>query len=206
MAELFVFDWSGVISDDRRPVYEANIKLLEYYGKERIDFEEWKKRTRLTVVEFLNDHGIYGNPGKLTKQYKEYFNEISPSMPPKMYSEVPDVLEFLKLQEKRLSVLSAHPEENLKQEMKDYEIDDYFEFILGGVVDKVGGLERTCDAFGINKNKTLYTGNTIYDIQAVKQAGVQSACVFTGYHDEERLRAENPDYAFENLKGLISLS
>jgi hypothetical protein len=28
-----LLDWSGHISDDRLPVYEANMKVFNYYGK-----------------------------------------------------------------------------------------------------------------------------------------------------------------------------
>ena len=58
---LFVFDWSGTISDDRKPVYTANMRLLQGHGKPTMTFEEWLPRTRMTPGEFLADHGIYGD-------------------------------------------------------------------------------------------------------------------------------------------------
>ena len=36
---LFIFDWSGVISDDRKPVYEANTRLLRERGLKILTFD-----------------------------------------------------------------------------------------------------------------------------------------------------------------------
>src|SRR3989344_4207780 len=72
---LLVFDWSGVISDDRMPVYEANMRILEDYGKPTISFEEWLPRTTMTPVEFLKNHGVFGDDKKMFALYKKYFDE-----------------------------------------------------------------------------------------------------------------------------------
>ena len=39
--QLVIFDWSGPISDDRRPVYEADMAILRKYRKPAAPFEEW---------------------------------------------------------------------------------------------------------------------------------------------------------------------
>jgi beta-phosphoglucomutase-like phosphatase (HAD superfamily) len=38
--KLYIFDWSGTLSDDRRPVYEANMRVLVAYGKQRMTFQQ----------------------------------------------------------------------------------------------------------------------------------------------------------------------
>ncbi len=55
---LFVTDWSGVISDDRKPVYETNMQMLERRGKPRMSFGEWLPRTTMTPIEFLAGQGV----------------------------------------------------------------------------------------------------------------------------------------------------
>lgn len=123
--DLYIFDWSGVISDDRAPVYRANIRILRDYGKPTMTFEEWLPKTTLTPIEFLRNHGISDDPSKLWALYKKYFNEVIESgIVPKVYPDAHNVFEYLK-KSKRVAVLSSHPTENLIREAKLYGLDGF---------------------------------------------------------------------------------
>jgi len=212
MPELFIFDWSGVISDDRQPVYEANMRLLEDYGRPRMSFEKWQRKTGLNAVGFLRNCGLECDEKEVLKKYEQYLNEAIEQgglMLPYMYEGVPDVLEHLRRGGKKLAVMSSHPRMNLIQEAKDYGIHSAFKLISGSNKNKGNGLLRVCRSLGFSgesSKDSLYLGDTVYDVQAAKQAGVPCAACCWGYHDEQRLRAENPEYvlrSLEELRGLV---
>jgi phosphoglycolate phosphatase len=201
--ELVVFDWSGVISDDRRPVYEANMDVLSQYGKPVMSFEEWLPNTTMTPIEFFNNNGIFDDPQVLFNLYKKYFDEVGKKgMRPTVYPDAYQTLKYLKDINKTLVVLSSHPEENLKNEAILYRLAAFFSNIKGSCRDKVQGLKDICSEMTIGRKNTLYIGDTIYDVRSAKQAGVISAAVCQGYHVEKRLAAENPDILLENLSEL----
>ncbi len=202
-----ISDYSGVLSNDAPPVYEANMRLLEDCGKARISFEEWKRLTGSTPAGFLKNCGIDADERETYKKYKIYFNEIAGNG--KRPEIIPGVLETLKkLRGLRLAVLSSHPEPNLREEMQRYGIENFFEFVIGSVIDKAGGLAGICERFTLNRYRTLYLGDTVYDVRAAKEAGVTSVAVSSGYayHARERLDAENPDIilgGFSWLAGVV---
>ena len=74
---FFIFDWSGVISDDREPVYESNMRLLEAQGFERISMDEWRKISGSSAAGFLRNYGLEVDNEKVLKDYQRIFNELS---------------------------------------------------------------------------------------------------------------------------------
>jgi len=193
--EVLIFDWSGVISDDRKPVYEANMKIIRKYGKPVIPFEEWLSRTTMTPIEFLEECGIHENHEKLFKLYKKYYDEtVNSGVRPKIYPDIYDTLQHFKKAQKRLAVLSSHPKDNLKREAEEYKLLPFFELILGSSRDKSEGLKNILMELNIKPENTLYTGDTIYDIRAAKKSGVHSAGICTGYHSKGMLEGQNPEF------------
>src|SRR3989338_9180908 len=91
MINLFVFDWSGTISDDRMPIYESNMKVFNLYKIPRIPFDEWLMNSPMTAVELFRNHGINEDKDKLSELYKKYYTEIIKSRVDtrhKFYTEV----------------------------------------------------------------------------------------------------------------------
>lgn len=203
---VLIFDWSGVISDDRRPVYEANMCLLEHYGKPRMTFEEWLPRTTLSAREFLANHGVLGEPDELFEEYRQALNKVRrEGIHPVIYPDTIVALEKLLKTGKTLVVLSAHPEKNLRGEAREYKIEKFFKFFVGNSKDKTIGILEACKELAIKPStkRVAYIGDTIYDIQAAKKARVYSIGITNGYHVKERLQSENPDKLIENLSQLL---
>lgn len=55
--KLGIFDHSGVLSDDRRPVYEANMVLMDKYGLDRITFDDWLALTKASAGDLILSFG-----------------------------------------------------------------------------------------------------------------------------------------------------
>lgn len=206
---LFIFDWSGVISDDRKPVYEANMRILDDNGIPRMAFDEFLLNTDLTAAEFLAKQGLASTQEELLRLYKKYFDiVISEGTTPQIYTDVKEVLAYLSIKDKILAVLSSHPESNLKQEARNYGIEHYFRCIVGNSRDKSSGIVQIVENIGIAPGKTIYLGDTVYDIIAAKKAGVHSAAISgpngeqRGYHSRQRLEMEHPDFLLDSLEDL----
>ncbi|MBI2031166.1 MAG: HAD family hydrolase [Candidatus Levybacteria bacterium] len=203
MKNILIFDWSGVISDDRQPVYEANMLLLEKYGKKRVSFEDWLINTRQSVVELLGSYGVKTKPEKALSEYKETFDRVRKSdIHPTIYPDARKVIRKLSHNGSKLFVISVHPAQNLEEEAKEYEVYHFFDEFIGSVRDKVTGIQNVLENFKANSD-TYYIGDTIYDIQVARQAGIKSVAVTNGYHVKERLKKENPDIIVESLTELL---
>ena len=197
---LIAFDWSGVISDDRRPVYESNMRLLEIRGKSRYLFEEWLPRTQLSPIEFLANHGITGDRASLFDEYSTTLAKVrGEGINPVVYSDAKSSLRSLSGRGVSMVVISSHPEAHLIAEAEEYGVKGYFDLFVGSVRDKAAGILQVCSRNGNSPATVAYIGDTVYDIQAAKSAGVVSVGITSGYHVRERLASESPDILVDTL-------
>jgi phosphoglycolate phosphatase-like HAD superfamily hydrolase len=204
MPYVFVIDWSGVISDDRSPVFEANMELLKHYGKPTMTFEEWLPRTTMTPVEFVRNSGVHASSDEIWNLYKDFFdNEIASGNVPTVYPDAKNVLRYLQERDKLVVVLSSHPEDNLRKEAEDYEVLNLLDFIVANSKGKAQDLKSIYTRFKKDPKSVMYVGDTIFDIRAAKEVGVISAGVCTGYHTRERLEKENPRIILETLSDIM---
>jgi len=198
--QLITSDWSGVISDDRKPVYESNMRMLEAHGKNRISFADWLPRTTLTPIESFANQGIIGDPKALFDEYRNVYAQVKrEGMLPTVYPDSKEVLKFLSGIGYPVTIISSHPSEHLIEEASEYGVKDHILSFLGNVTDKTSGLLKICLSMSETPSNAIYLGDTIYDIRAAKKAGVHSVGVATGYHVRERLVNENPDFVVDSL-------
>jgi len=203
--KAIISDWSGVFSDDRKPVYEANMRVLEKHGKIRISFDEWLPVTRLTPVEFFKDFGIDGDHDALFEEYRVEYSQVGKEgLHPVAYPDAKDFLTSLKAKRIPIIVVSSHPEQNLRTEAIAYGIDHYFEGFYGNLKDKDAAIQMVCKLKNLHSSSAAYIGDTIYDVQEAKKAGAKSVAVATGYHVKERLDREDPDLLLNSLSELIN--
>ncbi|HLE07246.1 MAG TPA: HAD family hydrolase [archaeon] len=200
--EVFSTDWSGTFSDDRQPVYKANMKLLEHYGKPTMSFEAWLAASKLTASEFLQSQGVSADSSEFPPLYKKYLDEeIAKGNVPQVYPGAAEALGHLRVKGVGLVVLSSHPVENLRREIKEYGLEEFLPdgCVIGDSKDKAAGLKIIAERFATEAGGILYLGDTIFDIQAAKKAGSLSAGISHGYHSRARLEAESPDLMFDSL-------
>jgi len=204
---LYIFDWSGTLSDDRKPVYEANMRILSDYGKDRMTYEQWLPRTTMGPVEFFQKYGVAENPEALYRRYEAYYRQIkAEGNHPAMYPEVTQILTKLREQGKRIAIVSAHPERSLIEEIEAYGIGHLVDYVKGSARDKAAGITEVRERLGEGPQNTIYIGDTVYDIRSAKEAGVRSAAITHGYNTRDVLHEEHPEYLIDTLGELVEVS
>lgn len=198
--QLYIFDWSGTLSDDRKPVYEANMRLLSDYGKPRMTYDEWLPRTTASPVSFLESLAVHEKAEEIYRRYTAYYKQVNAEgIAPLLYPETVDTLMKLREQGKIIAIVSTHPEELLSEEITRFGIGHLIDYVRGSARDKAPAITEIGKLCGVTTDQTMYTGDTIYDIRWAKEAGVRSAGVGHGYHDTDTLRREGPDYLLGSL-------
>ena len=198
--KLFATDWSGVISDDRHPVYEADMKVLEGHGHPRMAFRDWLPRTTLTAIEFFANEGLVCDPDAIFEEFKEAYGESKrDGICPNIYPDAKETLRFISDKGIPIFVISSSPSEHLAAEAAEYGISDYVSAFAGDVRDKTASILKACSDAREEPAEAVYIGDTVYDVRSAKKAGVRSVGITTGYHTKERLIDEDPDFCFDSL-------
>lgn len=205
--KLCVFDWSGTISDDRLPVYQANRKLCEHYGVTLLPYNEWLRATTMTPREYFASVGVTDNQETLFRIYKQYYIDvINSGTIPTVYPEAKPTLSALS-EHNVLAVVSSHPVESLQQEADHFDLRHLFKRLVGESKNKTEDLLTLVHKLGYSTDETVYVGDMIYDIRSAKAASITSIAVTTGYHSKNMLQAEHPDHIIDNLtqlQGIVS--
>lgn len=197
---VVITDWSGVISDDRKVVYEADMRVLEAHGKKRVGFGEWLSNSTPTEVELFFNYGVLGDPAALHQEYSSALARIKKEgMHPLAYPDAKKVMQNLMSRGKRLVVISSHPGDHLLEEAAAYKVKEYVAKFVGDVRDKAREIQQLRLEENTELSKMVYIGDTIYDIQAANKAGVHSVGITTGYHMRERLLGGSPEFIVDSL-------
>lgn len=64
-------------------------------------------------------------------------------------------------------------------------------------------VRKSLELAGISYECAVYVGDSTFDIDAAKSAGVTSVAILGGVHTEEKLRSRNPDYVLSSIEELI---
>jgi len=113
-------------------------------------------------------------------------------------------------QDKKMAILSNKFDHFTKQMASDYNIDGFFDVILGasGNFKKKPSSEPVnyiLEKMGVQKEYAMMIGDSEQDILTAKNAGIKSAAVTFGYRTKEQLMELNPDYICNNLMELINI-
>ncbi len=180
---MMAFDWSGVISDDRLPVYESNMRILDAYKRPRITFEEWLVRTTQTPAEFIRDQGIIDSPSAIYKLHQTNYAAVGKEgINPVLYADAAKSLKALHEHGAPRVVISSHPAEHFRREAAEYGLKNCFHRFIGSVMNKTEGLLGASFTLGSDPSTIVYLGDMVYDIMAAKKAGVSAAAIATRYH------------------------
>lgn len=205
--DIIIFDWSGTISDDRLPVYEANKRILKSYGINLNSFDKWLKTTNGSIISYCKSLGIEEDKEIIFNSYKEAYNQVvEEGIAPNHYADAVLVLSHLRKKDKTLAIVSSHPQFNLEEEVAGYGMQELFKIIKGNSLDKSFDINQIIERNSCMPERTVYIGDMIQDIEAASKSGIPCAVVTTGYHSKERLEKANPSLGvFDNLVELSKI-
>jgi len=209
--KLGIFDHSGVLSDDRKPVYTANQILLEKYGLPPLTFDEWLHTTQASCGAALREMGATASEKEIDATYAATYNHVvtrtDNPVRPEMYADAPSVLSALRDDKGiELAIVSSHPRVNLVRELDEYGISHFFDEISGDPMPKAQRLKNICNQFGVSPREAFFVEDTFYGLRSGKEADVNCLGVTTGYHPREALEREIPAvYVVDSLTDLLPL-
>ena len=200
---LALFDWSGTLSDDRMPVYNANMKILAEHEIPAISFSEFLSLQSSNPVEFCRHYGIVIDSKEAMQRFERYFTEVAALVAPHAYEGAVDVLKKAKSLGAIIGIVSSHPAEKIDHEARHYGLRNFIDFIEGGSVNKTVTLQVACSKQDARPSQTIYIGDMTSDIGHARAAGVRPVAVCHGYHSREMLEKELAScFIFDDLIAL----
>ncbi len=204
------FDLDGTLIDSAKDIAISANYALEKLGFPKLPEEEIVKHigyggeNLLRNVLPINDENILKEAVKIFREY--YFS--NPSVYTKPYKLIPEILENLKKQNKKIAVITNKYYDISKEILEKLNIFEYIDLLLGGdsVENKKPHPEPVLKAMETLKViNPVIVGDSETDIKSGKEAGIKTILVEYGFGKVELAKSFNPDYIVKNTRQLKEL-
>lgn len=201
------FDLDGTLINSSRDIAISANYVLEKLGFPKLDEEEIVKHigyggeNLLRNILPINDNNILNEAVEMFRKY--YFS--NPVIYTKPYELIPEILESLKEQGKKIAVITNKYFDISKEILEKLDIFQYIDLLLGGdsVKNKKPHSEPVLKAMeSLNVKTPVIIGDSETDIKSGKNAGIKTVLVEYGFGKIDLAKSFNPDFIVRNTKEL----
>lgn len=199
-----VFDIDGTLIDSEKAVLKSLQKtILEEKGiKESLDDLRFALgipgKVALSKFEIEDLENV---EEKWDKYLMEYFDEIT------LFDGIKEVVQELKLKGINLGIITSKTKKEYENEFIRFGIESYFDVIVCAddtLKHKPNSdpMDKYLQVTGAKREETIYIGDSIYDIQCSKNAGIDSALALWGAEDSDEF---NSTYKLNKPKDILDI-
>jgi len=211
-----IFDFDGTLADTLEGIVRGMALAFAEVGLAAPDPRVVARTIGVPLYDIVATllPASHRTPARITDVMERY-RAAQPALLPttlRLFPGAPELLVRLRGAGVRLAVASNKMRRDLVQHMQLLGIVEFFEQSDGGDDHPPAqrkphpapllGLARS---LGLSSQELLMVGDTIYDLQMARAAGVDSAAVTFGCHEEPLLRTEQPTYVVGSLAELGTL-
>ena len=204
----FIFDLDGTLVNSAAEIHDAVLAVCRAHGLSVPSRDYIRTMTGSPPRLFFLDHGC--EEADVEARVAEFRAHLAAHAgdPACVFPGVIQVLDHLRQLEIRISLATTKPSELAINLLKRYGLAHFFAHIQGtdpplhhkphpdillACMEKVG------------TNPAVMVGDTIFDIQAAHNAGIDSIAICTGGHNREQLKEARPNHLFYSLQEIQSI-
>ena len=217
--QLLIFDFDGTLIDSVPDLADATNTMLEQLGKPTYSLDtikEWVGNGSRLLVERALVGKTEVVTGELTEVEADHaeqvflqaYNTIETSKTV-AYPNVDKGLRQLKEAGFTLALVTNKPIRFVPKILESFDWQDLFSEVLGGdslPVKKPDPtpLLQTCETLNFTIEQAYMIGDSINDMLAGQNAGIDTLALSYGYNYGKDIRDSNPNQAFDNFADLLN--
>lgn len=208
---FFIFDWDGTLSDSTETIVLAMQRAAEDLGWSRPEPEAVRNIIGLGLPEAIER--IY--PGidraaleALRDGYRSHYLALEQAEPAQFYPEVLDTLEHLRQCGHTLAVATGKSRRGLDRALKAQGLEGFFHATR--CADETASkpnplmLEQLMAEVSAGPDVSVMVGDTEYDMEMGRRAGMERIAVSYGAHAPSRLTPYLPALCVERFSELLT--
>lgn len=218
MFQYCLFDLDGTLTDSREGITKSAQYALQHFGIEEPDLKKLEPFIGPPLKDsFMEFYGFTEEQAEeAMKFYRERFAPIG-IYENEVFEGIPEMLRHLHQNGQKLAVASSKPIGFVRQILQHFEIDGYFDVIVGSELDgtrstKEEVVEEALSQLGIlelsgeeRKNNCAMVGDRKFDIQGAKAYGLTGVGVSFGFAGEGELEEAGADIIVDTVTELEKL-
>lgn len=209
MYQTILFDLDGTLTNPSLGITNSLAYALEKFNIEVTDKKELYRFIGPPLQDSFENfyHFSKEDSLKAVDFYRDYFRHKG-LYENEVYQGIPDLLERLKAQGKKLLVATSKPEEFARQILKHFELFDYFDLVAGASMDGSRRLKGDVIAHALTSaqvsdlSAAIMIGDREHDIIGAKKNGLDAIGVLYGFGNREELKKAGATYIATNVEEL----
>ncbi|MDO3385726.1 HAD-IIIA family hydrolase [Gilvimarinus sp. SDUM040013] len=208
---FFIFDWDGTLSDSTGTIVLAMQRAAEDLGWERPASDKVRNIIGLGLPEAIEV--MY--PGieqsdfvGLRDGYRKHYLALDKMKPAAFYPKVLETLQHLKSEGHILAVATGKSRRGLDRVLKSLQLEDFFH--ASRCADETASkpdplmLAQLMTEMAVGPQDSVMVGDTEYDMEMGRRAGMDRIAVSYGAHEPGRLTPYDPALCLDCFSGLLA--
>lgn len=204
MFKYVIFDVDGTILDTENAILKSLQKVLKEEGKDyqledlrfALGIPGIETLKKLNVTDLERIHPIW------SETVLEFSHEVS------VFQDIENVIKTLSESAVRNGIVTSKTKQELIDEFEPFGLSSFFEYtICASDTEKhkphPEPLLACLDGLNANQDETIYIGDSIYDLQCAKSAGVKFALALWGSKTTEGF--ESAEFVLKEPKAILDL-
>ncbi|MCD7885856.1 MAG: HAD hydrolase-like protein [Lachnospiraceae bacterium] len=197
--EYILFDLDGTLTESGTGIINSVLYALKKNGIEESDREKLRAFVGPPLSEsFQRFYGMSKEQSlHMVDDYREYYLERG-WKENFVYEGIPQVLETLRGQGRKLIVATSKPEETSKRILTYFQLDGYFELIAGATMGEGRNKKGEVIAYALSQimekerksidtARMLMVGDRLNDVDGARENGLSCVGVLYGYGSQKEL-------------------
>ena len=204
--KLIILDFDGTLADTRGLIVKTMQQTLEALGLESRTDGQCASMIGLPLKQAFTDLIPMSDEmgGQCVETYRKIFNENNALYVIPTFPHVMETLYKLHEQGYILTIASSRSNRSLREFVNDMDLNDVIPYVLGAedvtrAKPHPDPVLQTLETFGCKAEDALVVGDTWYDIEMGKRAGVKTCGVTYGNGTREELIQAGADYLVDDF-------
>lgn len=188
---LVMWDWNGTLLDDVGVALKSVNTMLARRGEEPIDLPSYHDYIDVPIRRFyenifdLEKEDFAGILKEYNDEYQALMSEIT------LAQGAPEVLRHLRDAGVRQAIVSSSEQNQLRGAVKHFDLDSYFDAVLGAEDFLAGSKLERARQFIIKNNidpsGVLVVGDLLQDYEMARGVGADCLLLSRGHHSAKKL-------------------
>ena len=210
--KLVILDFDGTLADTRGLIVKTMQQTFDALGLESRTDDQCAAMIGLPLKQAFTD--LLPMTDEMGEQcvetYRLLFNENNALYVIPTFPHVMETLHQLHEQEYTLTIASSRSNRSLMEFVNDMQLNDVIPYVLGAedvahAKPHPDPVLQTLDTFGCKAEDALVVGDTWYDIEMGRRAGVRTCGVTYGNGSREELIGAGADFLVDDFGELMKL-
>ncbi len=189
---FIIWDWNGTLLDDVWLCIEIMNKMLSKRNLPNINYQKYQEIFNFPVQTYYKKAGFNFKKESFEAVSIEYCDEYVDRVNEcELHKGTLSTLDFLCKTNTTQAILSATDQHRLDKMINDFDLDTYFNKIIGQdnqlAFGKVEKGKQLLEEIKIDLDKIVLIGDTTYDTDVADTLGVDCILVQNGHHTKSKL-------------------